>query len=182
MKRLVVAGLLAGLAMFVWEAVTHTFTPLGEMGLSVLPGEAATRAALAAQLGNADGLFIFPFVTMDQMPTPGPAGLLLYHPQFAFSWSTMGWEALVELAMGLALALIVALSGAASFGRRMTIAVLVGVSAAIAVSPSYTIWFGFPSAYTMAQMIVAFGDYVVGGLVVAALLGRAANAASVPTG
>ena len=45
-----------------------------------------------------------------------------------------------------------------------------GSAAAFAVSPSYTIWFGFPAAYTLAQMIVAFGDYVVGGLVVAALL------------
>jgi len=176
MKRLVIAGVLAGLAMFVWEAVTHSFTPLGEMGLSVFPNDAATRAALAAQLGNADGLFIFPVVEMNQMPAPGPAGLLLYHPQFAFSWAALGWEALVELAMGLALALIVALGGAASFGRRMTIAVLVGVSAAIAVSPSYTIWFGFPADYTLAQMIVAFGDYVVGGLVVAMSLGRHAGA------
>ena len=170
MKRLLVAGVLAGLAMFVWEAVTHTFTPLGTMGLSVLPNEAAARAALAAQLGNADGLFIFPAMEMGRTPTPGPWGLLLYHPQFAFSWSTLGWEALVELAMGLALAQVIALAGAASFGRRMAVAILVGVSAAIAVSPSYTIWFGFPSDYTMAQMIVAFGDYVVGGLVIAALL------------
>ena len=176
MKRLVVAGLLAGLAMFVWEFLAHTFTPLGEMGLSVLPNEAAARAALAAQLGNGDGLFIFPAMEMGQTPTPGPWGLVLYHPQLAFSWSVLGWEALVELAMGLALALVIALSGAASFARRVTIALLVGVSAAIAVSPSYTIWFGFPSAYTMAQMIVAFGDYVVGGLVVAALLGRTASA------
>ena len=170
MKRIVIAGLLAGLAMFVWEFVAHTFTPLGEMGLSTLPNEAAVRAALAGQLGNADGLFIFPAMEMGQTPAPGPWGLLLYHPQFAFSWSVLGWEALVELAMGLALALLVALANAPSFGRRMALALLVGVSAAIAVSPSYTIWFGFPDAYTLAQMIVAIGDYVVGGLVVAAML------------
>ena len=178
MKRLIMTGVLAGLAMFAWEALAHSFTPLGEMGLSALPNEAATRAALAAQLGQSEGLYFFPVIEMGQTPTPGPWGLLLYHPQFAFSWSAMAWEALVELAMGLALALLVGLSGAASFGRRMTIALLVGVSAAIAVSPSYTIWFGFPEAYTMAQMIVAFGDYLVGGLVVAALRRRPASAAT----
>jgi hypothetical protein len=170
MKRILIAGILAGLAMFVWEFVAHMVTPLGEMGLSVFPNEAAARAALAAQLGNADGLYIFPSTGMDQMPTPGPAGLLLYHPQFTFSWWAMAWEALVELAEGLVLALLIGLSGVAGFGRRLAIALLVGVVAAIAVSPSYTIWFGFPISYTLAQMIVAFGDYVVGGLVVAWLM------------
>jgi len=176
MNRILVAGVLAGLAMFVWEALAHMVGPFGEMGLSALPNEVAMRAALAAQLGNADGLYFFPYVQMDQMPTPGPSGLLLYHPQFAFSWAIMGWEALVELIMGLALAMLIGLANVASFGRRMTIACLVGIAAAFAVSPSYTIWFGFPSAYTLSQMIVAFGDYVVGGLVIAALLRRTAGA------
>ena len=170
MKRILLAGLLGGLAMFVWEAVAHTFTPLGEMGLSAFPNEAATRAALAAQLGTADGLYFFPVMQMGDTPSPGPWGLLLYHPAFAFSWWTLGWEALVELAMGLALALLIGLANVASFGRRMAIACLVGISAAIAVSPSYTIWFGFPDAYTAAQMIITFGDYILGGAVVAALL------------
>jgi hypothetical protein len=176
MKKILVAGVLGGLAMFAWEAVAHTFTPLGEMGLSTMPNEGAVRAALAAQLGAADGLYFFPAMQMGDTPPAGPWGLLLYHPAFAFSWSVMGWEVLVELVMGLALALLIGLANVASFGRRMAIACLVGVSAAFAVSPSYTIWFGFPDAYTLAQMIVAFGDYVVGGIVIAALLRpRAAN-------
>src|SRR3954471_1858955 len=97
MKRLLIAGVVAGLGLFVWEAVAHTFTPLGEMGLSTLPNEAAVRAALAAQIGNVDGLYIFPAMQIGDMPTAGPARLLLYHPACAFSWAVMGWEALVEL-------------------------------------------------------------------------------------
>ena len=170
MRRILIAGIFAGLAMFVWEALAHMVGPFGEMGLSALPNEAATRAVLAAHLGNADGLYVYPAIEMDQTPSAGPWGLLLYHPQWAFSWSVMGWEALVELVMGLALAVLIGLANVASFGRRMAIALLVGVAAAVAVSPSYTIWFGFPAAYTLAQMIVAFGDYVVGGLIVAWLV------------
>lgn len=176
MKRILIAGVLAGIAMFVWEMVAHMVLPFGEMGLSSLPNDAAMRAALAAQLGNADGLFIYPTIQMDQIPPPGPWGLLLYHPQWSFSWAALGWEALVELAMGVILALIVGMACAASFGRRLGIALLVGITAAIAVSPSYTIWFGFPIAYTAAQMIVALGDYIVGGAVVAWLLKPRATA------
>lgn len=179
MRRVLVAGVLAGLAMFAWEAVGHMVGPFGEMGLSTLPNEAATRAALAAQLGGADALYIFPAMEMGQEPTAGPWGLLLYHPQFAFSWAVLGWEALVELVMGLALAALIGLTGVTGFGRTMAIAILVGIAAAFSVSPSYSIWFGFPAAYTLSQMIVAFGDYIVGGAVVALLLRPRAKAAGV---
>jgi hypothetical protein len=178
MKRILIAGVLAGLAMFFWETAAHLATPLGEMGLSALPNDAATRAALAAQLGPADGLFFYPNLQMGDTPTPGPWGLLLYHPAWSFSWAAMGWELANELLMGLALAMLVALAAPAAFGRRFAIALLVGLSAAIAVSPSYTIWFGFPAAYTAGQMIVALGDYVVGGALVAWLLAPRQNAAA----
>ena len=178
MKRILIAGILAGLAMFAWESIAHMLLPFGEMGLSTLPNEAAARAALAAQLGNADGLYFFPYMEMGETPSAGPWGLLLYHPQFAFSWTVMGWEALVELVMGVTLALLIALTGVAGFGRRMAIAVLVGIAAAVAVSPSYSIWYGFPAAYTIGQMTVAFVDYVVGGLVIALLLRSQTTVAS----
>jgi len=170
MKRILIAGVLAGIAMFVWESVAHMLLPFGEMGLSSLPDDAAVRAMLAAQLGTADGLYFYPAVQMDQTPSPGPWGLLLYHPQWSFSWAVLGWEAATELVQGVALALIVGMAAAGSFGKRLGIAILVGIAAAFCVSPSYTIWFGFPLAYTAGQMIVALGDYVIGGAVVAWLL------------
>ena len=80
---------------------------------------------------------------------PGPWGLLLYHPQFAFSWSVHGLGGAVELVMGLALALAVGLAKVAGFGRRDGDRRLVGVAAAVrGRARSYTIWFGFPDAYT----------------------------------
>jgi hypothetical protein len=177
MKRILIVGVLAGLAMFVWESIAHMVLPLGEMGLSSLPNEAAVRAALAAGVGNHDGLFFYPATQMGDTPSPGPWGLLLYHPAFSFSWAVLGWEALVELVMGVGLAWLVALAAPASFRRSMAISALVGLAAAVAVSPSYTIWFGFPAAYTAGQMIVAFGDYLVGGLIIAWLLKPKAAAA-----
>lgn len=170
MKRILIAGVLAGIAMFVWESVAHMVLPLGEMGISSLPNDEAVRTALAGQLGHADGLYFYPAMQMGQEPAPGPWGLLLYHPQWTFSWAVLGWEALTEIIQGVVLALIVGMAAAGSFGRRLGIAVLVGIAAAFCVSPSYTIWYGFPLAYTAGQMIVALGDYVVGGALIAWLL------------
>jgi hypothetical protein len=176
MKRILIAGVLAGLAMFVWEMVAHMVLPFGEMGLSALPNEPAVRAALAAQLGSADGLYFFPDMRADQNPAAGPWGLLLYHPQLSFSWAVMGWEALTELVQGLALALVLGMASVSGFGKRVAIATLVGIAAAFSTSPSYTIWYGFPAAYTLGQMIVTLGDYVIGGAVIALLLKAAGNA------
>ena len=176
MKRILIAGVLAGLAMFVWESVAHMVLPFGEMGLSTLPNEEPVRQALAAQMGGADGLYFFPDMRAGGTPVAGPWGLLVYHPSWTFSWAVMGWEALTELIQGLALALLLGMTAVNGFGRRMAIATLVGIAAAFCVSPSYTIWFGFPAAYTLGQMIVAFGDYVIGGAVIAWLLKPGASA------
>lgn len=170
MGRVLIAGVLAGLAMFFWEMIAHMVLPLGEMGLSTLPNEEATRQLLAAQLGGADGLYVYPDLRAGGEPTAGPWGMLLYHPQMDFSYAVMGWEVLTELVQGLALALLIAMSAVTDFGKRVTIAALVGVAAAFCVSPSFTIWFGFPLSYTLAQMLVTFVDYLVAGVVIAALL------------
>jgi hypothetical protein len=168
MYRILIAGLLAGLAIFVWESFTHMATPLGQMGMSPLPDEMAVREALGTYIGNADGLYFFPYMSeMNQQPSPGPWGLLVYHPQWNFSWAALGWEGLTHAIQGIALALIMSFAAIASFGRRFALALLIGVIVAVGVPPSYTIWYGFPIAYTIAQMIVAFGDYFVAGLVVA---------------
>ena len=150
-----IAGVLAGMAMFAWESVAHMLLPFGEMGISSLPNEAATRAALAAQLGRAEGLYFFPDMRPDEGGGGGALGAAGLSSQLDFSYSVMGWEAATELVQGVALALILGMTAAAGFGRRLGIAALVGVAAAFCVSPSYTIWFGFPIAYTAGQMIVA---------------------------
>jgi hypothetical protein len=76
MKRIVLGGILAGLALFLWESVAHLMLPLGEMGFNVVPNEPAFAAVLKEQFKH-DGLYIFPM-----MPSKGaPAGILVVHPQ-----------------------------------------------------------------------------------------------------
>jgi len=170
MGRVLMAGLLAGLAMFFWEMIAHMVLPLGEMGIATLPNEEATRQLLAQHMGGADGLYFYPDMRAGGEPSPGPWGLLLYHREWSFSYAVIGWEVLTELVQGLALAMLIAISGVVDFGKRMAIAALVGACAALCVSPGYSIWYGFPLSYTIGQMTVAFVDYLVAGLVIAALL------------
>jgi len=93
-KRILLAGILGGLVLFVWEFVAHMMLPLGEAGIKGLTNETAVIAALKEQVKE-DGLYFFPAggwssdMTADQkrqamekaqaMMANGPGGLLLIH-------------------------------------------------------------------------------------------------------
>ena len=49
MRRIVLGGILAGLALFLWESIAHMMLPLGEMGFKVMPNEPAFAAVLKEQ-------------------------------------------------------------------------------------------------------------------------------------
>src|SRR4029077_19909660 len=58
--RIILAGILGGIAMFIWTSIAHMVLPLGEAGIGAIPNEQAVLSALQAGLGDKSGLFIFP--------------------------------------------------------------------------------------------------------------------------
>src|SRR3954447_2692072 len=87
--RVLIAGLLGGIAMFIWSSVAHVALPLGQVGFTKMPNEAAVLAAAQASNGEKDGLYFYPWVDpkdpqMMQKSASAmkvhPSGLLLYHP------------------------------------------------------------------------------------------------------
>ncbi len=59
-KRILLTGVLGGIAMFVWSSLAHLVLPLGSIGVSEIPNEPAVLAAMQGSLGERSGLFIFP--------------------------------------------------------------------------------------------------------------------------
>ncbi len=59
-KRIVLAGLAGGVAMFVWTSVAHLVLPLGEAGVQQIDNDAPVLSALQASLGQKSGLYFFP--------------------------------------------------------------------------------------------------------------------------
>src|SRR5437588_13032667 len=97
MKRLLLAGLLGGLALFVWESVAHMALPLGEAGVKSLPNEAPVLAGLKQNIQE-PGFYFFPagdsmkpgmtseqqrqaFDNQAKLMRAGPAGILVIHPE-----------------------------------------------------------------------------------------------------
>ena len=87
--RIVIAGLVGGIAMFVWTSVAHVALPLGQIGFSQIPNEKAVVSAMQNSIGSHSGLYFFPWTDMKSSDAMAqveakmkvhPSGLLVYHP------------------------------------------------------------------------------------------------------
>jgi hypothetical protein len=176
--RVLIAGLLGGLAMFVWSSLAHTILPLGHTGLTQIPNEAAARTALQSVMGAEpkDGLYVFPWMehgnSAAPAPTPGPSGMLVYHPDrpLEMAPSMLVSEALSEIVQAIIAAVLVSLTVLVTVLHRTLFVAAMGVAVAISTHVSYWIWWGFPADYTLASIVTIVVGYVVAGLVIALVM------------
>jgi hypothetical protein len=179
-KRIVIGGLLGGVALFLWGAVSHMMTPLGSMGISVIPNEEVVLGAMRSNLPGR-GLYFFPGMDLSRTPTAeeqqawerryqnGPAGILIYRPQGGapMSMAQLG----NELASNVVLALIAAWLFSAASGSlttavsRILFVALIGLVGGLDIHVSYWNWYGFPTSYTAAAMLDGFIGFLVMGVV-----------------
>ncbi len=188
MKRVLLAGILGGIAMFVWSSIAHVALPLGRTGIKEIPNEQAVLSGMQAQLGTTSGLYAFPGMGLGPNPTQqeqnyatqqyeqklavNPSGILIYHPPGAKALTSgqLMTEFLTELAEALLLALLLAQTSLATFASRIGFVTIAALMASITTNLPYWNWYGFPTSYTTAYMSIQFIGYMVAGLVVAAIL------------
>ena len=58
-KRIILAGVLGGIAMFIWSFIGHDLLPLGKAGVREIPNEPAFLEAMKNNLSDR-GLYMFP--------------------------------------------------------------------------------------------------------------------------
>jgi hypothetical protein len=192
-KRIILAGLLAGIAMYAWTFVAHMVLPLGDAGIKEMPNEPAVLSAMQAAIGETPGLYWFPGMGVgpdatsdqkrqamkdyDQKLAVSPSGLLIYHPPGAkaITGRQLGTEFATELLEAFLLVFLLAFARLGSFGARFGFALVVGLSAAVTTNVSYWNWYGFSGKYTGSYMLIKFLSYAAAGLVAAAILKTAAG-------
>ena len=171
--RILIAGLVAAVAMFIWSSIAHLATPLGTVGISILPDESVTVGNLASAIGDRGGLFLFP-TNMGTSPSAAtaPGGFLVYNPRSptAMSPKNLIVEFLTELAEGLIAAWLLAQTALVGYVRRAGFVSAVGLAGAITTNIPYWNWYGFPFDYTLGYAFVEFVGYVAAGLAIAAIL------------
>jgi Periviscerokinin family len=188
MKRVLLAGVLGGIAMFIWSSIAHVALPLGRTGIREIPNEQVVLSGMQAQLGGTSGLYAFPGMGLGPNPTreeenaamqqyeqklaANPSGILIYHPPGAKSLTPgqLITECLTELAEALLLAWLLAQTTLATFASRMGFVVMAAIMATITTNIPYWNWYGFPASYTTAYISIEFVGYLLAGAVVAAML------------
>lgn len=186
--RILAAGILGSVMMFVWTSIAHMALDLGEAGIGEIPNEPAVLRAMQSNLGQQSGLYIFPGLGVGKNPTrqekneamkrmsdkiaTNPSGILMYHAPgrpFAFA-KALGIEFGTEMLEAVLVVWLLTLTGIASFAGRVGFVVVAGILAAITTNVSYWNWYGFPGVYTASYMLIEIIGFVFVGIVAALIL------------
>jgi hypothetical protein len=179
MNRTLLAGILAGVAMFAWASIAHIALPLGTVGVSEIPGEPAVLNSMQAALGNNDGLYIFPAMGPDNDMTAyahklalSPSGLLIYRAPGAkpLEPSQLVIEFLTETLEALIAIWLLTKTRINGYLRRVGFFAVLGVICSLGTNLSYWNWYGFPASYTIVYMMIQVVGFVCAGLVAAAMI------------
>jgi len=189
MKRLFLAALLGGIAMFIWTSIAHMALPLGEAGVREIPNEAAVLSAMQSNMAENEGLYIFPGFGLGPNPSreaqheamqhvgeklaQHPSGILMYHPAGSRPLVMVRYlsiEFATELLEAFLALFLLSLTRLTTFGSRLGFVVLAGVLAAVATNISYWNWYGFPTPYIAAYMFIQVVGFLCVGLVAGLVL------------
>ena len=185
--KILLAGILGGIVMFIWTSIAHMALPLGEAGISEIPNEQAVLAAMQSNIAEKSGLYFFPSPGIGPNATrqekgeamkqaaakmaSGPSGLLIYNYARPFAFAkALTIEFATELLEAILVVLLLAQTRIASFAGRVGFVLVAGILVAIATNISYWNWYGFPADYTIAYAAIEIIGYLAAGLAIAAIL------------
>ena len=186
--KILMAGILGGIVMFIWTSIAHMALPLGEAGIGEIPNESAVLSAMQSNIGDQTGLYIFPgpglgknatrqekdeaMRHMGEKMAANPSGILMYHaPGRPLALGKLlGVEFGTELLEAILVVFLLAQTRIASFSGRVGFVLVAGILAAIATNVSYWNWYGFPCVYTASYMLIQIVGFLCVGIVAALVL------------
>ena len=186
--RILLAGILGGIAMFIWTSIAHMALPLGEAGINEMPNESTVLSAMQSSMGDKTGLYIFPGLgvgknatrdeknkamkQMQQRIAANPSGILMYHPpgrQFAFGKS-LAIEFGTEVLQAILVIWLLTQTRIGSIGGRVGFVLIAGILATITTNVSYWNWYGFPGVYTASYMLIELVGFALVGVIASLML------------
>lgn len=185
MRRVLLGGLLAGIALYVWGALSHMVLGTLDRSVKPLPNESALLDTIRANVPE-PGFYIYPMMDMratgaekeaqearwKESYERGPRGVLVVEPSGLASGLGPLFLAQLFLSIlaGLVAAVVVGLAAPAlpTYGQRVFFTMLLGVLASVFVDLPYRNWYLFPTSYT----VMVFVDRTVAFLVAGLVLGK----------
>jgi hypothetical protein len=191
-KRIVLAGLVGGVLVFIVSGILHSSTKLAEVGIRSIPNEDLVLLAMRNSMLEA-GFYFFPAPNLSPMSKEekaaeqsrylarfkqGPTGIVIY--KTGGEDLSFGKLLLVQFLIGLAGAFIAAWIlganvSATTYGARVMIIVLIGLFAELYIVLPYWNWYWFPTNYTIGHLIGGVVSWAIAGLAMAAIVKQPAD-------
>ena len=184
--RILVAGLIGGILMFLWGVAAHMALGLGNAGFRLPADENAVLASLHQGLGGQAGIYVLPSLDPKKMNDPAeviaysqkairsPYAWVVYLPQgddmtrmqqqIPRQWAS-------DTLSALALAFVMGV-GVLSFRQRLAVALAAAVFAWLSLSVPYWNWYRFPLDFTLAALLEQLVGWLIAGAAMAWWLGR----------
>jgi hypothetical protein len=172
--RILLAAVTGAVIVFVWAAVAHMATPLGEAGLSALPNEDQVLDAFRRNIPQS-GLYFFPGgagqADHQEKLRRGPFGILVYTAGGIEPLSPRQLVSeLVANVLAAAVAAVLLSIMVAPYVARAFYVALLALFAFLSISASQWIWYGFPTAFVAASLAVEFVGWFLAGLAMAKIV------------
>ncbi|MBI1761718.1 MAG: hypothetical protein HYR56_09815 [Acidobacteria bacterium] len=189
--RLLLAGVLAGVVVFIWSALSHMVLGLGEAAVKSLPNESAVLTALNQNV-KAPGFYLYPggmeaiqnapkdqqealTKQYEEVYKAQPHGILVLTPPngVVYSFPKLLLNELLSNILGGVIAawlLSLALGALPSFLGRIGFVAALGLFAALAVDFSYWNWYGFPTKYLLTSLLDNTLGWALAGVALALFL------------
>jgi hypothetical protein len=184
--RVLVAGLIGGILMFLWGVVAHMALGLGNVGIKPPANESVVLSTLHEGLGDRAGVYILPYlepkkmgdaaevIAYQQQAIRSPYAWVVYLPQgddMTRMGPQIGRQWASDTLSALALAFVMGLAGL-SFRRRLALAAVAVAFAWLSTMVPYWNWYRFPLDFTWAALIEQLIGWLIAGAAMAWWLGR----------
>lgn len=184
--RVLVAGLIGGILMFLWGVVAHMALGLGNVGLKQPASESVVLSTLHEGLGDKAGVYILPsldpkkmgdaaeVIAYQQQAIRSPYAWVVYLPQgddMTRMGPQIGRQWASDTLSALALAFVMGLAGL-GFRRRLALAAVAVAFAWLSTMVPYWNWYRFPLNFTWAALIEQLIGWLIAGAAMAWWLGR----------
>lgn len=185
MKKVLLPGILGGIAVFIWSFISHMVLPIGEMGVkTVTANDDAIISTMKSNMTE-PGFYMLPGIDMKTASAEqqtawqakwqaGPTAIVVYSPNGSEAMSA--GQLLRQLSFQILCGLLAAFIISATAGSIVTRAVMVmfmGLFAWLTVNVPQWNWYGFPVSFTLGQGIDHVIGWLIGGFVIAWLIKRA---------
>jgi hypothetical protein len=185
--RVLVAGVIGGIVLFIWGAVAHMALPIGEMGMKVATNQDAALAAISASATPGAGVYMLPGMTPEEWGNEetrkafaekakaSSYAFVIYqpggNPVNVSMGPALGKQFVGDTLVALLVAWLMSLAPFA-FGRRVLIGTVVGLASWVAISIPYWNWYMFPTDFTIGALLDVGLGLLIASVPMAWWLGR----------